>query len=498
MGGFFEASLFPGSASRLERARAANQPGSRTPHTVVVLPSYSVGDSLLAHYAHRIPALEHRQLLSLLALPRVPGSQVIFVTSLKPSRRVLDYYLSLVPPEDRRDMRARIRIVEVADATQRSVTAKLLDRPDLIAKIRRMVRDRLAYIDPWNVTPIETELARRLRLPLNGTAPELWPLGFKSSGRKIMRSAGVPVALGHEDVRSVDEVVAAAEDIRRRHPHAAGVVVKSENSGTGDGNRVIRFTPSTTTRDVRASVEALEPWYLEDVMLGCVVEELLSGTEVTTPSVQLDIAPDGGVELLSTHEQVVGGPHGQVYDGCRLPAYRSYGSDLARYGLDVGRALAERGALGRFSVDFVAVRTGSGGWEVFGLEINLRKTGTMHALSVLANLAPGRYDGATARWLTEDGAERCYRSTDNLVDPAWHGRSDEDVITAIRSAGLEFDPGTRTGVVLHMFSGLGIDGRLGLTAIGTSPGHAEQLYEAAAETLAVTARPAVPGVAVPV
>ena len=78
MGGFVN------SRSRLARALSANQPGSSTPHTMVVVPSYSVGDSLLAHYGHRIPALEHRFLTSLLMLPRVAASHILFVTSLHP------------------------------------------------------------------------------------------------------------------------------------------------------------------------------------------------------------------------------------------------------------------------------------------------------------------------------------------------------------------------------------------------------------------------------
>ncbi len=88
--------------TRLARARAAHRPGSRVPHTVVVLPSYSVSMSLLEHYGPRIPALEHRQLLTLLMLPRVPGSEMIFVTATEPSERVLEYYLSFVPAEHRR------------------------------------------------------------------------------------------------------------------------------------------------------------------------------------------------------------------------------------------------------------------------------------------------------------------------------------------------------------------------------------------------------------
>ena len=234
-------------------------------------------------------------------------------------------------------------------------------------------------------------------------------------------------------------------------------------------------------------MESFEPWFLADVPLGVVVEELVVGTEVTSPSVQIDIAPGGHVEVLSTHEQMMGGDNGQVYLGCEFPADPGYGYKLAAYGRAVGRVLADRGALGRLCVDFVAARSGSGRWRVYGLEINLRKSGTTHPFSVLRHLAPGRYDSRTGRWVTEDGEERCYRATDNLVDPAWHGRPAEEVIHAIRSAGLDFDPQTRTGVVLHMFCGLSIDGRLGLTAVGTSPEHATELYDAAVTALSVRA-----------
>lgn len=482
--------------TRLAGALCANQPGSTTPHVVVVLPSYSVSDSLMAHYLHRMPALEHRYLLSMLALPRVPTCEILFVTSLRPAEVVVDYYLSLMAPEDRADVASRIHVVDVPDPSPRTLSAKLLDRPDLVAEIRRLVGGRPGYLDPWNVTAAEMQLARMLDLPLNGTRPELWPLGFKSAGRKVMREAGVPLPLGREDVRTVDGVVAAAEWVRREHPGAAGVVVKTDNSGTGDGNRVLRFATLPGSALLGAAVESLEPWYLADLAAGVVVEELVEGPGFASPSVQVDITPGGRVSVLATHEQVLGGPDGQVYVGCRFPADASYAHTLSAHGAAVGRVLAGRGAMGRFCVDFAVIRTATGQPVPFGLEINLRKGGTTHPYSALRNLAPGRYDVRTGRWVTRDGTERCYRSTDNLVDPAWRGRAARDVIEAVRTAGLEFDRGPRTGVVLHMFCGLDIDGRIGLTAIGRSDDHAEELYAAAVTALSVPAVPA--GAPVPV
>lgn len=75
--------------SRLGEALAANTPGSTVPHVLVALPSLSVGESLLSHYADRIPALEHRYLLAQLMLPRVDSSEFVFISCQAPTSQVL-------------------------------------------------------------------------------------------------------------------------------------------------------------------------------------------------------------------------------------------------------------------------------------------------------------------------------------------------------------------------------------------------------------------------
>ncbi len=470
--------------ARLASARAANRPGSGVPHTVVVLPSYSVENALLAHYGRRIPALEHRQLLTMLMLPRLPHCELIFVTAQRPTERVLAYYLSFVADELREDTRARTHVVEVPDAGPRSITAKLLDRPDLLATIRSLTRGRVAFIEPWNVTHSEMEVAQRLGLPLNGTPANLWPLGFKSSGRRILREAAVPLPVGREDVRTVADLLWAIESIRQQQVGVQAVVVKLDNSGTGIGNRVVRFADASSPAQLRAAIESLGPDYLSDLAFGAVVEELVTGHRFASPSVQVDIEPGGRAEVISTHEQLQGGPDGQTYAGCLFPAVPSYRHHLMAHGEAVGKLLADRGAIGRFSVDFAATRaSASSPWQLYGLEINLRRSGTSHPMSLLHNLVPGHYDGIAGTWSVGDGSQRCYRSTDNLVDPAWRGRPAVDVIDAIDRAGLAFDQRHGVGVVLHMLNGLEIDGVVGLTTIGHSPADAQRLYRAAVEAL---------------
>jgi hypothetical protein len=149
----------------------------------------------------------------------------------------------------------------------------------------------------------------------------------------------------------------------------------------------------------------------------------------------------------------------------------------------VARRLAERGAIGRLSVDFAAASAPGGGWRIAALEVNLRKGGTTHPLDALRYLVPGRYDVAAARWQALDGSSRFYEATDNLVEPALRGRQPADVLDAVRAAGLRFDPASGCGVVLHMLSGLAVDGRIGLTAIGRSRDHAAGLFVRTGEVL---------------
>ena len=469
---------------KLGPALDANRPGSGIDHVMVTLPSFSVSESMLSHYGDRIPSLEHRYLNAVLIAGRITDCRNITVLSRLPDPAIHEYLLELVPAANRASARDRTTLIEVQDRTNRSVAAKLLDRPDLLAQIRDLVGDRPALIEPWNVTENEVALALALGIPINGSNPKLRWLGFKSAGRRLMRRAGVPVPFGVEDVRTADDVFGAIHAIRDARPEAPGVVIKHDDSGAGDGNIVLDLEPmaSATEPDawLREQIEGLPDWYRTDLELGGIVEERIAGARFSSPSAQVDIKPDGRVVVLATHEQVLGGESGQVYLGCRFPADPAYAPELARHAAAIGAELAEAGALGRFSVDFVAsAPAGGNNWQVHALEINLRKGGTTHPYAALRNVAPGRYEPESGRWLTADGSTRCYSATDNLVDPAWVGLAPTAVIEAVAEAGLQFDPETGTGVILHMLSGLAIDGRFGLTAIGETPEEAARLHEAA-------------------
>lgn len=469
--------------SALPAALAADVPGSGVDHVVIAMASFSIGASLLEHYARRLPAMEHRYLNGSLLLNRI-DCDFVMVSSTEPAPEVLAAYREIVRPEVADRMLARLHLVAVDDLGARPLAAKLLDRPDLLERLRRLVAGRVAVIEPWNVTGHEVAVAVALGVPINGTHPSLRSEAFKGAGRCLFRRTGVPVPLGREGVHTVDEVVDAALWIRSERPEATAVVVKHDDSGAGDGNAVLPVRAQSgvplRVEDVRASVAALPAWYLHDLDEGGgIVEALVVGEQVRSPSVQLDLSPGGGARVLATHDQILGGDNGQVYVGCRFPADPEYAPELARHGEAVGEELARRGCVGRAGVDFVAARSGPGPWEVRAVEVNLRKGGTTHPFSALRNLVPGRYDTAAGAWVADaDASTRAYRSTDYLVDPAWTGRPPSSVIEAVRTAGLLFDPERGTGVVLHMLAALAVTGGFGATAIGRTREEADQLFGA--------------------
>src|SRR4029078_11832081 len=109
-----------------------------------------------------------------------------------------------------------------------------------------------------------------------------------------------------------------------------------------------------------------------------VVEERSMGEEYRSPSGQLRVTRLGKVELLSTHDQLLGGPTGQSYLGCVFPADTAYGFQITHVAAYGGSSWAKEGVIGRFALDFVVVRAKNGKWEPYAIEINLRKGGTTH------------------------------------------------------------------------------------------------------------------------
>jgi hypothetical protein len=221
---------------------------------------------------------------------------------------------------------------------------------------------------------------------------------------------------------------------------------------------------------------------------GGIVEELIAGRAFRSPSAQLRITPLGDVEALSTHDQMLGGPSGQVYLGCTFPASLDYGPSIMREALKVGHRLKKEGVIGRFALDFVAVLNDEDTWEVYAIEINLRKGGTTHPFLTLQFLTDGTFDAEAGKFLTPRGEPKCFVASDHLESPAYRAFTHVDLFDIVARYGLHFDQSRQTGVVFHMVNGVGEEGALGLTAVGNTHEEAEALYRRTVDALDAEAK----------
>lgn len=469
----------------------------RPGESAVVVPSVSL-DSSTATNGTLMQAMEERALFQLLLL-RQPMLTLVYVTSAPIADEIVDYYLGLLPGVIPSNARRRLRLVSVGDASTRPLSQKVLERPRVLRRISELIPDRsVSHLIPYTTTALERDVAISLGIPIYGSDPRLASLGSKSGCRRLFAEVGVRAPAGAEDLRTVDDLATAMTRMRADLPSLAEVIVKVNEGVSGSGNALVDLTglpaPGEPGEEaaVRARICELRPEAADvgvDVFLatfdrlGGVVEERITGTAITSPSVQMRVLPDRSVELLSTHDQLLGGASGQKYLGCVFPADPAYSRLIVEPAMAVGRDLAQRGVLGRFAVDFVVVRDGTGDWTAHAIELNLRKGGTTHPFLTLQFLVGGEYDGDAGLYRTASGAPKFLVATDHLEDDRLRALTPRDVFDVVVRKRLHFDHSRKTGVVFHMLSCVTECGRLGMTAIGDSPEQAWQTYQDATEAL---------------
>lgn len=462
--------------------------------TIVVVPSISL--DTLDGSAIAMQPYEERYLFLLLLL-RQPRARLVYVTSQPILESVVDYYLHLLPGVIPSHARRRLFTVAALDGSARPLSAKLLERPRLLERIRALIPDPdRAHMVPYNTTELERDVALRLGIPMYGADPRYFPLGTKSGGRRLFDDEGVPHPVGTENLCSIDEVIDAIVELRSRKPQVRQVLVKLNEGVSGEGNALVdlagvpapggegeRDAVRTAVQGMRLELsEATYAGYAAKLTeRGAVVEERIEVTE--SPSVQLRVTPLGDVELLSTHDQLLGGPGGQSYLGCVFPANPEYAVAITREAAKIGRRLAREGVIGRFALDFVVARDSTGGWDAHAIEINLRKGGTTHPFLTLQFLTDGTYDPETATFTAPSGKQKFFLASDHVESPAYRGLTPDDVFDIVVRHGLHFDQARQTGVVFHMLSGLSEWGFLGLTSVGDSPEEARAGYARAVAVL---------------
>jgi hypothetical protein len=470
--------------------------------SVVVVPSISL-DRAVSASGSMSQAFEER-FLFLLVLLRQPRLRMVYVTSMPIAPEIVEYYLALLSGVIPSHARARLSLISVNDASACSLSEKLLARPRLLRRIADLVPNPArSHMVPYNTTELERDVALRIGIPMYGADPRLAELGSKTGCRRLFADVGVPHPLGAENLHSLDEIADALTDMRRERPSMASAIVKLNEGVSGSGNAVVTLTglpspgspgerPEVMTRlrhmELESESTPFEVYVAKFAEGGGIVEERITGQELQSPSVQLRVLPSGQVELLSTHDQLLGGPSGQKYLGCVFPAAPAYARLITKHAEQIGQRLAQEGALGRFAVDFVVVRDAGGSWTPYAIELNLRKGGTTHPFLTLQFLTDGRYDPTTGLFTTPRGHEKHLVATDHLESPMLRGLVPADLFDIVARHGLHFDQSRQQGIVFHMISCLTEHGRVGMTAVGDTPAEADRRYREAERILLDEAR----------
>lgn len=468
--------------------RTFDDPG-QPPHTIIVVPSLTYHHSVLSQLRN-LQQYEERFLI-LLMLLRNPRARLVYVTSEQILPTVVEYYLQLLPGVIPSHARQRLFLLSTFDGSLRPLTVKLLERPRLIDKLRNLVIDpHRAYIVPFNTTWMERELAVRLGVPILGADPKYLHLGSKSGCRKLFAEEGVDHPPGIEDLASMQDVALAICRLAGERPGLSEVLVKTNDGVSGFGNVRIKLdglpaAPGTeeVTRTLQEQLGDKYQDFADQLAAeGGVVEEFLTGEVVRSPSAQMLIDPLGGVQMVSTHDQLLGGPGGQVYQGCRFPADPAYAVAITREAARVGRRLAKEGVVGRAAIDFMCIGSARG-WRTYAIEINLRQGGTTHPFLTLQFLTDGRYVPEQGLFVAPNGRRKYFVASDHVESDRYRGFTPDDLFDIVVRNRLHFDHAAQTGVVFHMIGAVTEVGRTGLTAVADSPEEAQWMYDAVVRVL---------------
>ena len=357
----------------------------------------------------------------------------------------------------------------------------MLERPRLLERIRQtIVAPERSLILPFVVTDLERRLAVELGIPVYGPDPELARFGTKTGGRRLFADVGVPVPVGFEGLTSLGDVVEAIDEIRQE-AELPRVIVKLDDSVSGLGNGIVTIGDGG---EAPARAIALEDTSLSgdgfyDLVgeRGAIVEERIAGEDFRSPASSCACARTARSRCSRRTTRFSAGRAGRCTSaaGCLLIGYAV---TIAAHGRVVAERLRDEGVIGRFALDFVAVRE-NGSWSPYAVEINLR-TGTSHPLFTLSALTDGTYDADAGLFRAESGRIKHYVATDDLEDDSYRSLTPDDLLDVAADEHLVWDEECQVGVAFHMVSALAVANRVGLTAIGDSPAEAQALYRRAA------------------
>lgn len=465
-------------------------------HDIVLMPSISldgVEDIVgLGHY-------EERSLVELAHL-RNPKARVHLVTSAP----IKESTIRLMAEQLGLDDEALSRLYTYSPTkpgSTRWLSTTALVNPDLIASLRKNLRQRRTYMSVFAMSQSEKQLALELGIPVRGPDPDLqiyW--GGKSGSRVAYQMAGIDLPEGAEHLYSKKQLLQAMAELWERNPKLSRIVLKLDQGSSGQGNALLDLRPlvgelgeaptlSQRRRLLARQLKTIEPanenWsadrFLKEFSSGGAIEAFIDNA-ASSPSVQVEIMANGEVRVLSTHEQLLAGPGGQVYQGCVFPGACDYRPELQEAGRKVGEVLRDQGVIGRFAIDFMS-RQEKGVWKHYAVDLNMRKGGTTHPYQWTQAVTGAEFDLPSGTFRMPDGTERVYIGTDNFKRIGLKGKSSEDLLRILDQVKTTLPDGSKLGSFFHLVGTMPEYGKVGFTTVGRTQEEAQALYNRTVKVL---------------
>lgn len=470
-------------------------PDAHAVKTVVIVPSLTLDNIMLEKISGHIYYEE--RMLCMLMLLRMPATHVVYVTSMPVDEVIIDYYLHLLPGITGYHAKKRLTLLSCYDASTKSLTEKMLERPRLIERISNAIPyKQLAHLVCFNVTEHERTLAVQLGLPLYGCDPGLYYWGTKSCSRELFRRCNILMPDGIEHLYTRTSVAEALTTIKKRNPSLCKALIKLNDGFSGEGNAFFSYDGLTTDDELLQKIndqltnriKTIAPYLTADtflkkmVMVGGIAEVFLERVTKTSPSVQCRITPLGEIDIISTHDQLLDKETSQVFLGAFFPANIDYAADIGKTGAIISEALKKEGVLGRFSIDFLSLKENEE-WKNYAIEINLRKGGTTHPYLMLQFLTDGCYEANTGLYLTAGNQNRYYFASDNLQSEKYKGLTPHDLIDIAMYHHLLYDATKQEGVMFHLLGALSQYGKLGAVCVGSTLKKAYEYYQKVLDVL---------------
>lgn len=449
--------------------------------------------------------------LFFLFLLRFSRTKIIYVTSERLPDYILSYYLDIITddPQKQKRMLKRLILLNLNDRRKLPVAAKLAKNEEALQKITTEIPDRKnAYINCYNSTKYEKDVALKLKIPIYGINENLSVHGTKSGSIKIFGNCNVPFLNSYINLKSKKDLISSIAKLIKTHSDQKRLIIKIDDYPAGEGNVVFsienlrKLAPidnekfKTIALAVEANMDAcceqseklphnrfsyyfdtLDQYIEEFEKNGGIVELFADAKEMHSPSCQVRILPDKKVRILSTHEQILKGKYKSEYVGCIFPAGKDYRKNITSYSEKIGAFLAKKGVIGRFAVDFLAYRDDSSDpFKIKAIEINLRKGGTTHPYALARSATGALYNKKTG--LLRIGSKYIYYlASDSISNEKWKNKQPQKLLKIIEANHLNYNKENKKGVIVHLSGTLKSSGRFGATFIGTSPKMVQDLYK---------------------